>query len=138
MRDKRQRDWWPRRGNEKNRSMTAVEGKWRITRTNLWGDEDLDLLGRAEIVFDRRGIGSIRVGALQAEVDYRLDRNEGLSRVDFTWAGFDEKDPVSGRGWVEVTGVSLRGRLFIHMGDDVEFNAVRQDGRKKRVKEAHG
>jgi hypothetical protein len=47
-------------------------------------------------------------------------------------------DPACGRGWVEVDGVSLRGKLFIHMGDDVEFNAVRHGGKRERVNETHG
>ena len=105
--------------------MSGVVGTWTITRTDLWGDEDLNLLGAAEIAFDRRGGGSIQVGALQAGLDCRVDRGADLPRVDFSWSGFDDMDPVSGRGWAEVEGDSMRGKLFIHMGDDIEFTALR-------------
>ena len=112
--------------------MQAFVGRWRITRTDLWGDEDLDLIGRPEIAFDRRGGGSIRVGALEAELDHRVDKNAGVLRLEFTWSGYDEMDPVSGRGWVEIEGASMRGKVFIHMGEEIEFNAVRQDGKQRR------
>ncbi len=110
--------------------MAGVVGSWRITWTDSWGEDDLDLVGRAAIVFDRRNAGSIQVGALHAEVDYRPDRSGGLPRADFTWSGYDDMDPVSGRGWVEVDGDSLRGKLFMHLRDDVEFSAVRDQTEK--------
>lgn len=106
--------------------MRSFVGRWTVTGTDLWTDEDLALLGRPEIVFDRQGGGSIQVGALQAGLDYRLDDSEHLSRVDFSWSGFDDMDPVSGRGWAETEG-AMRGKLFIHMGDETEFRAVRDD-----------
>lgn len=119
--------------------MGAVAGRWRITRTDLWGEDDLDLLGRAEIVVGREGIGSIQVGALQAELDYRVDGNARLPRADFSWSGVDEMDPVSGRGWAEVEGGFMKGKLFIHMGDDVEFSAVGEyGGSEERRSGTHG
>lgn len=118
--------------------MAAFVGRWRITRTDLWGEDDLDLVGRPEIVFDRRGCGSIQVGALQAEVDYRVDKNARPPRADFTWSGVDEMDAVSGRGWVEIEGFSMNGRLFIHMGDDVRFSAVREDSKTRPARKTNG
>jgi hypothetical protein len=118
--------------------MSAIEGKWRITGTDLWCEEDLDLLGEAEITFDRAGIGSIQVGALQAELDYRFDKLAKPPRADFTWSGADEMDPVTGRGWVELQDASLRGRLFIHLGDDVTFIATRKDAKGRRGRKTNG
>ena len=45
-----------------------------------------------------------------------------------TWEGFDEGDPVNGRGWtvVEEDG-SLRGRIYFHLGDDSGFRAERME-----------
>ena len=105
--------------------MSGFVGRWTITDTGLWGDEDLGLLGSPEITLGGRGGGSIRVGALQAELDYRVERGARLPRLDFSWSGFDEMDPVSGRGWAEIHGGSMIGKLFIHMGDEAEFMAVR-------------
>jgi hypothetical protein len=36
-----------------------------------------------------------------------------------------ENDPVSGRGWLDVTDDQAQGRIFIHLGDDSAFTAVR-------------
>jgi len=118
--------------------MSTLEGKWRIVGTDLWGEEDLDLLGEAEITFGRAGIGSIRVGALQAELDYRFDKLAHPPRADFTWSGADEMDPVTGRGWVELEDASLRGKLFIHMGDDVTFSATRKEAKGRRRRKTNG
>ena len=118
--------------------MSAIEGRWRITETDLWCEDDLDILGEAEIVFARGGVGSIQVGALQAGLDYRFDKLGRPPRADFTWSGADEMDPVSGRGWVELEGASLRGKLFIHMGDDVTFRAAREDSKRRRGRRTNG
>ena len=106
--------------------MCGFVGRWTITGTDLWGDEDLGLLGSPEITFDGRGGGSISVGALEAGLDYRADKGVRLPRLDFSWAGFDDMDPVSGRGWAEIKGGLMRGKLFIHMGDAAGFTAVRK------------
>jgi len=114
--------------------MSGILGRWRITETDLWGEDDLDLIGSPEIVFARRGEGSLRVGALQAELDYRIEESAGLFKAEFTWAGVDDMDPVSGRGWVEIEDASMRGQLFIHMGDDVTFRAVSESPITKRTR----
>jgi hypothetical protein len=99
-------------------------GTWSITETDLWGHEDLDLVGSPEIVFAPDSLGSIRVGALEGQLDYRGGPQGDRDRVDFSWSGFDDMDEVSGRGWAELDSGSLRGKLFIHMGDEVAFAAV--------------
>lgn len=39
--------------------------------------------------------------------------------------GIDEGDHVSGRGWAELTGDELHGRIVFHQGDDSAFTAHR-------------
>lgn len=51
---------------------------------------------------------------------------DGTPRFDFSWSGFDENDPMSGRGWLRVDGDQAEGRIFIHLGDDSGLKAVRQ------------
>jgi len=63
---------------------------------------------------------------VQAEMDGRMESVDGASRFAFTWNGFDENDPVSGRGWLHVAGNQAEGKIFIHQGDDSGLNAVRQ------------
>lgn len=47
-------------------------------------------------------------------------------RVDFTWHGFDEGDQLTGRGSAELVDGELNGHLYIHLGDDSAFQAVKQ------------
>jgi hypothetical protein len=43
----------------------------------------------------------------------------------FSWSGFDENDPVNGRGWFTAIGDQAEGRIFIHLGDESGFKAER-------------
>jgi hypothetical protein len=40
-------------------------------------------------------------------------------------------DPASGRGWARVEDDTMRGKLFIHQGDESSFTAKRQSGDRK-------
>jgi hypothetical protein len=59
----------------------------------------------------------------------------------FTWRGFDEGDELTGRGHAEIVDGELHGDLFIHLGDDSAFRAVRQataapkPARKRKVRQ---
>jgi len=49
----------------------------------------------------------------------------GRPYVEFTWDGNDECDPASGRGWAKLEkDGSLKGRIYIHDGDDSGFKAI--------------
>lgn len=55
-------------------------------------------------------------------------RSEGIDRrrVEFSWDGTDEGDPVSGRGWAALQDDgSLGGRIYFHLGDASGFRAER-------------
>ncbi len=56
-------------------------------------------------------------------MDCRVETVDGRERVEFSWEGQDELDPASGRGWAVIENGELRGRIFIHLGDDSEFRA---------------
>ncbi|MGC8509156.1 MAG: hypothetical protein ACP5NM_12960, partial [Thiomonas sp.] len=56
-----------------------------------------------------------------------------VARVEFSWSGADENDPMSGRGRMDVTGDQAEGPIFIHLGDDSSFTAVRQDAEAKAL-----
>jgi len=62
---------------------------------------------------------------VQGDIDARVSVLDGVARVEFSWSGVDENDPVSGRGWLDVTGDQAQGRIFMHLGDDSAFTAVR-------------
>jgi hypothetical protein len=57
--------------------------------------------------------------------DYRVVQRDGQPAIDFTFDQIDEGDRASGRGWAELTGGELHGRIFFHQGDDSAFIARR-------------
>ncbi len=64
--------------------------------------------------------------AVEGSVDWRPVHRDGRPGAEVTWDGFDDDDPASGRGWavLEEDG-SVRGHLYLHLGDDSGFKAVR-------------
>ncbi len=104
-------------------------GDWRITAMELWTSDDLDLLGAAHLTLERGGLGRLGFLAIEAGLDYRVGRRDGRPAVEFSFDGSDEGNPTSGRGWAILEGDELHGRVFIHLGDDSGFTALR----RKRV-----
>jgi hypothetical protein len=102
------------------------EGVWRIEEMELWGGDDLDLLGPANITFDDDGFGSVQFIAVVGWIDCHFSERKGLPLVEFSWQGHDNNDDACGRGWgiIESDG-KLRGRIFIHYADDSAFIASR-------------
>ena len=107
--------------------MTALVGRWRIVEMELWAQEDVDLVAPGYIEFEPDHMGSLRFIAVQGGLDWRDAPRNGRPGVEFSWEGFDECDPATGRGWavVEEDG-SLRGHIFFHLGDDSGFRAERR------------
>ncbi len=93
----------------------------------LWSQEDVDLVTPGFLEFDSGHAGSFGFIAVQGCVDWRDTRRDGRPGAEFSWEGFDESDPASGRGWVviEEDGL-LRGHIFFHLGDDSGFRATRK------------
>jgi hypothetical protein len=104
----------------------VVVGRWRIVQTEVWDPDALHLVVPAYIRFDRDGLGEMQLIAIGASVDYRVANGLDGPVVDFSWSGFDDGDPTSGRGSATVNGDTMRGRLFIHQGDDSAFVARRE------------
>ena len=96
--------------------------------TELWDREALDLVVPAYINFDRQGLGEMQLIAIGASIDYRLERRDGASALEFSWSGFDDLDATSGRAWARIDGDTMRGKLFIHQGDESTFVARRERG----------
>jgi hypothetical protein len=106
-----------------------VAGRWRIVEMEVWDREAIDLVGPAFIELRANGHGSFRFIAVEGGIDARRVDLDGRPAVEFTWDGEDESDHASGRGWavLEPDG-SLRGRFFIHLGDNSGFRAVPEAG----------
>ncbi len=107
------------------RAEKVVAGTWRITGMEVWDAEYLDMEVPAHITIRSDLTGEFQFGLVQGGMDARVSTLDGVARVEFSWSGFDENDPVSGRGWMMVTGDQAEGRFFIHSGDDSDFTAVR-------------
>ena len=96
-------------------------GRWRIVEMELWDQKFIDLDGPGHITFARNGRGEMHSGAVNLILDWRL--NTGGSRVGFTFEGFDEGDEVTGKGWAELAGGKLKGRIVFHLGDESGIQA---------------
>jgi hypothetical protein len=57
-------------------------------------------------------------------LEYRIETYHDSERLEFSWEGTDEMDPLSGRGWAVIQNGQLQGRLFFHEGDDSRFTRV--------------
>ena len=108
-----------------NKSEKAVLGAWRITDMEVWDADYFDSEVPAHITLRDDLTGAFQFGLVQGDIDARVGGVGGVVRVEFSWSGADENDPMSGRGWLEVTGDQAQRRIFIYLGDDSAFTAVR-------------
>ncbi len=105
---------------------TEFSGTWRIISTELWDTDALDTMQPAFIKFDDESIGSFGMIVISAGIDCRFGMRDGKPLVEYTFDGDDDGHPCTGRGWgvIEDDG-KIRGRMFIHLGDDSSFVAER-------------
>ncbi|WP_022728869.1 hypothetical protein [Fodinicurvata sediminis] len=104
-------------------SLCRVVGRWRITGSDIWDRDFLDLVEPARLSLDNAGQGEIVFGAFQASLDIQY----GKSIVFFHWAGFDEGDEVWGDGSAELLDDgSLEIELNRVDGDEAILTAVRE------------
>ena len=116
---------------------TAFSGTWRITSTELWDTEALDMMQPAFIKFDDESIGSFGMIVISAGIDCRFGTRDGKPFVEFTFDGDDDGHPCTGRAWGVIEGDGkLRGRMFIHLGDDSGFVAERAPARTAPTRRA--
>ncbi len=107
------------------RSVTPLTGRWRIVEMDMWDRDAIDLVEPGFIEFDTDGTGQFGFIAVLGWMDWRRVERDGRTVVEFSWAGEDEGDQVSGRGWATLTDdATLEGHLFFHMGDDSGFRAT--------------
>ncbi len=86
----------------------------------------MDLVAPGFIEFDTDHMGSLAFIAVQGGLDWRDAPRDGCPGAEFSWEGFDEGDPATGRGWAVVDeDGSLRGHIFFHLGDGSGFRAGR-------------
>ncbi|ADB31412.1 conserved hypothetical protein [Kribbella flavida DSM 17836] len=103
----------------------AIAGRWRIVELDQFDDDALHLVEPAYIEFADDRTGEFVVVAVQGSLDCRATEIQGRPGVEFSWDGYDELDPTSGRGWaVLLDDLTLEGVIYIHRGDEASFRAV--------------
>lgn len=106
--------------------MNKFIGKWKISEMEQWDQEYIDLVEPGYVQFNKNGQGVFVFGTVNGFTDCRYDTKTSPSRVEFSWEGTSEYDPVSGRGWFEIkSDKSIFGVIFIHNGDDSWVKAIK-------------
>lgn len=101
----------------------AYIGKWRITEMEQWDMEFVDVVPE-HLTIEKDGTGLLQFGDVEVGLDCRIESINGLERFDFSFEGSDEGDPVCCRGWAQISGRKMKGRIYFHQGDDSAFTAV--------------
>jgi hypothetical protein len=105
----------------------AFAGRWRITEMDEW--DEIDQLGSAHIAFSGSDGGKLEFSPSKpiADLDVRYGSRDGAVCAEFSWEGFDDGTPASGRGWAALgTAGRLVGHIFVHNGDKSGFVAERE------------
>jgi hypothetical protein len=100
-------------------------GRWRIREMDQWDKDFIDLVGEGHITIDKKNRGELRFGAVECDLDFRIEKVGDQERIEFSFVGQDEGEEVVGRGWALLEGDRLRGRIYFHLGDESGFLAER-------------
>ena len=88
-----------------------------------WDQDFVDLVVPGYVKIQKSGSGSFQFGAVQGEMDCRVEKTGDNTVLGFSWDGSDESEQVCGRGWIRVNGKQMEGHIFFHLGDDSRFTA---------------
>jgi hypothetical protein len=59
-----------------------------------WDQDFIDLVVPGHITLEEDGFGSFQFGAVEGQIDYRIETVGDLERLEFSWDGQDENDPA--------------------------------------------
>ncbi len=107
-------------------------GRWRIVSMSAWAQDFIDEEEEGYFEFNEKGGGEFHFGYVHGSMDCKPTTRDGEPAVEWTWDGNDEMDPAQGRGWAVVKGDELHGMIFFHGGDDSEFVAKKNSGKKAK------
>jgi hypothetical protein len=100
-------------------------GLWRFAEMSTWDRDFIDLVAPGHILLKSNGTGSLTLGAIEADLDCRIERHGPSERLSFSFSGWDEGEETCGRGWAELSGDTMSGWIGFHMGDDTSFKAFK-------------
>src|SRR5258708_6529455 len=94
---------------------------------SMWDEDYHNEEVQAFIEFDDKEGGSFKFVYVQGVRDYREGLRGGHPAAEFSWEGGDGADgtPLTGLGWAILQEGELSGMIFIHQGDESEFEATR-------------
>ena len=75
-------------------------GTWSIVEMEAWDQEYVNMEVPGHFTFKKDGTGNFQFGLVQREMDCRIETVENTERLEFSWEGQDESNPVCGRGWL--------------------------------------
>ena len=104
-------------------------GAWRITEMSSWDRDFIDLVAPGHLTVKANGTGKFAFGAIEAEIDCRIEKSADQERLAFSFAGWDEGDEVNGRGWAVADGNRIEGWFSFHLGDESTFKAEKKKGK---------
>ena len=87
-----------------------------------WDQDFVDLVTTGHVTIQKDGTGGFQFGAVQGEMDCRIEDIGSGPLLGFTWDGSDECDPACGRGWVKVNGKQMEGHLFFQFWRRLGFH----------------
>ena len=68
----------------------------------------------------------MQFGVVEAGVDYRIEERTGNPVLECSYDGFAGTDRICGGSWADVSGKTMNGHVYIHLGDDSSFVARRR------------
>jgi hypothetical protein len=112
---------------KKSKPKSPFLGRWHIVSMSEWDEDYLNEEVQAFIEFEEGQRGAFQFGYVRGDLDYREGLRDGEPCVEWSWEGTDGADvtPMSGRGRAKLSDEGLDGRIFIHLGDESDFDAER-------------
>ncbi len=108
------------------------EGRWHIVSMTEFDEDFINSEVQAFIEFDTEGGGKFHYGCFRGDMVWHLTTRDGEQAIEWTWEGFDERDPEAGQGWAVRKGDELHGVIGFDDDDDSGFVAKRAEGPKRK------
>ena len=103
-------------------------GTWHIFEMEIWGEDYFNMEVQAYIEINSSMLGNFQFGLVKADINEVNYEDE--ERLEFTWEGNEENDPMSGSGCLKmIDNDLLEGEFRIQKGDSSRFRARR--GRRR-------
>jgi uncharacterized protein YndB with AHSA1/START domain len=81
---------------------------------------------QAYIDVNEKRLGQFQFGLVRGSLDGEIVDYDGEERLEFTWEGQDELEPVFGSSWLKLRDDdNLEGWIKFHLGDRSTFRARR-------------